>query len=43
VVAGDKTLEGARQKAYRNIEKISFEDHYNHGANCMRYRKTIGL
>ena len=43
VVAGDPTLEGAREKAYRNIAKISFEDHYNNGANCMRYRKTIGL
>ncbi|RLB78418.1 MAG: phosphoribosylamine--glycine ligase, partial [Deltaproteobacteria bacterium] len=43
VVAGDRTLEGAREKAYRNIAKLWFEDHYNNGANCMRYRKTIGL
>ena len=43
IVAGDPTLEGAREKAYRNIARISFEDHYNNGANCMRYRKTIGL
>jgi len=43
VIGGDLTLEGAREKAYRNIAKISFEDHYNNGANCMRYRKTIGL
>ncbi|MBW1730483.1 MAG: phosphoribosylamine--glycine ligase [Deltaproteobacteria bacterium] len=43
VIAGDPTLEGAREKAYRNIARISFEDHYNNGANCMRYRKTIGL
>ncbi|MBW2029046.1 MAG: phosphoribosylamine--glycine ligase [Deltaproteobacteria bacterium] len=43
VVAGDSTLEGAREKAYRNIQKIVFEDHYNNGANCMRCRKTIGL
>ncbi len=43
VIAGDPTLERARQKAYRNIARISFEDHYNNGANCMRYRKTIGL
>ncbi len=43
VVAGAPTLEEAREKAYRNIAKISFEDHYNNGANCMRYRKTIGL
>ena len=43
VIAGAPTLEEAREKAYRNIEKISFEDHYNNGANCMRYRKTIGL
>ncbi len=43
VIAGAPTLEEAREKAYRNIEKISFEDHYNNGVNCMRYRKTIGL
>ena len=42
IVAGDKTLEGAREKAYRNIQKIKFEDHRNNGQNCMRYRKTIG-
>ncbi len=43
VIAGYPTLEGARKKAYRNIEHISFEDHNNNGANCLRYRKTIGL
>ena len=43
VVAGDLTLEGAREKAYRNIEKIIFLDHNNNGENCMRYRRTIGL
>jgi len=43
VVAGDSTLEGAREKAYRNIRKLAFEDHNNNGVNCMRYRKTIGL
>ncbi len=42
IVAGDKSLEKAREKAYRNIEKIRFEDHKNGGKNCMRYRKTIG-
>ena len=43
VVAGDTTLEGARDKAYRNIRKIAFLDHYNDNANCMRFRETIGL
>ena len=43
VIAGDSTLEGARGKAYRNIELLAFEDHNNNGANCLRYRKTIGL
>lgn len=43
VVAGDKTLEAAREKAYRNIERIRFLDHRNNNRNCMRYRKTIGL
>jgi len=43
VVAGDLTLEAARDKAYRNIRKIAFLDHYNDNANCMRYRETIGL
>jgi phosphoribosylamine--glycine ligase len=43
IVAGDPTLEGARKKVYRNIEKISFVDHNNKGANCMRFRNTIGL
>ncbi len=42
IVAGDNTLEGARDKAYRNIEKIRFIDHRNNNQNCMRYRKTIG-
>ena len=43
VVAGDLTLEAARDKAYRNIRKIAFLDHYNENANCMRFRETIGL
>jgi phosphoribosylamine--glycine ligase len=43
VVAGDVTLEGARQKAYRNIDKLTFVDHNNKGKNCLRYRRTIGL
>jgi phosphoribosylamine--glycine ligase len=43
VVAGDVTLEAARDKAYRNIRKLAFFDHYNDNANCMRYRETIGL
>ena len=42
IVAGDGDLQGARNKAYRNIEKISFVDHNNEGANCMRFRRTIG-
>jgi phosphoribosylamine--glycine ligase len=43
VVAGDSTLEGARDKAYRNIEKLAFLDHNNDGANCLRFRRTIGV
>jgi len=43
VVAGDATLEAARDKAYRNIRKIAFLDHNNENANCMRFRETIGL
>jgi len=43
VIAGDKTLEAAREKAYRNIRLLTFEDHNNGGANCLRYRNTIGL
>jgi phosphoribosylamine---glycine ligase len=43
VVAGDATLEAARDKAYRNVRKIAFLDHYNENANCMRFRETIGL
>ena len=43
VIAGDPTLEGAREKAYRNIELLSFEDHNNNNANCLRFRKTIGI
>ncbi len=42
VVAGEATLEEAREKAYRNIQRLTFEDHNNDGANCLRYRKTIG-
>jgi phosphoribosylamine-glycine ligase len=43
LIAGDATLEGAREKAYRNIGKLAFLDHNNNGANCMRFRETIGL
>ena len=43
VVAGDPSLEGAREKAYRNIKKIGFLDHNNNNTNCMRFRETIGL
>jgi phosphoribosylamine--glycine ligase len=43
LVAGDATLEGAKGKAYRNVERIVFEDHNNQGTNCLRYRRTIGL
>jgi phosphoribosylamine-glycine ligase len=43
VVAGDATLEEAREKAYRNVKKLAFLDHNNNGANCVRFRHTIGL
>jgi len=43
VVAGDATLEGARDKAYRNVKKIAFLDHNNNNANCMRFRESIGI
>jgi len=43
IVAGDSTLEGAIKKAYRNIEKLAFEDHNDDYRNCLRFRKTIGL
>ena len=43
VVAGDATLGSARDKAYRNVRKIAFLDHYNENANCMRFRQGIGL
>ena len=42
IIAGDATLEGAREKAYRNIEYLSLLDHNNNNSNCLRYRKTIG-
>jgi phosphoribosylamine--glycine ligase len=42
LVAGDSTLEGAREKAYRNIKKLAFVDHNNNGASCLRFRFTIG-
>jgi phosphoribosylamine---glycine ligase len=42
IIAGDKTLEQAREKAYRNIRHIAFEDHNNDNANCLRFRETIG-
>jgi len=34
VVGCEKTLEGAREKAYKSVEKISYPG--------MKYRKTIG-
>jgi len=43
IIAGDSTLEAAREKAYRNIRVVTFEDHNNSGANCMRFRETIGV
>jgi phosphoribosylamine--glycine ligase len=43
VIAGDATLEGARDKAYRNVKRIAFLDHNNNNTNCMRFRETIGL
>ncbi len=43
LVAGASSLEGAREKAYRNIEKLVFVDHKNNETNCMRFRKTIGI
>ncbi|MFO8085143.1 MAG: phosphoribosylamine--glycine ligase [Desulfobacterales bacterium] len=43
LIAGDETLEKAREKAYRNIRKITFVDHKMDEANCMRYRSQIGL
>jgi len=43
IIAGDATLEGAREKAYRNIEYLSLLDHNNNNNNCLRYRKTIGI
>ncbi|MEJ2025545.1 MAG: phosphoribosylglycinamide synthetase C domain-containing protein, partial [Deltaproteobacteria bacterium] len=43
VIAGDKTLEAAREKAYRNVRLLTFEDHNNDNANCLRFRNTIGL
>ncbi len=42
LVAGGKTLDEARKLAYCNIEKIRFIDE-KQNANCIRYRKTIGL
>ena len=43
VIAGGPTLNDAKEKAYRNIERIIFSDHNNNRENCMRFRKTIGL
>jgi phosphoribosylamine--glycine ligase len=43
VIAGGPTLDDAKEKAYRNIERIVFADHNNNGENCMRFRKSIGL
>lgn len=42
LIAGDETLENARDKAYQNIQKITFVDHKMDGTNCMRYRTQIG-
>ena len=42
IIAGDATLEGAKEKAYRNIGYLSLLDHHNNNKNCLRYRKTIG-
>jgi len=42
LVAGGDTLEEARRSAYANIEKLAFVDHRKDGANCMRYRISIG-
>jgi len=42
LIAGGGTLEEARKKAYENIEKIVFIDD-KQNANCLRYRRTIGL
>jgi len=43
VVAGDPTLEGARERAYRNIGKIAFLDHNNNNSNCLRFRQKIAV
>jgi phosphoribosylamine--glycine ligase len=42
IIAGNSTLEGAKEKAYRNIEYLALLDHNNDNKNCIRYRKTIG-
>jgi len=42
IIAGASTIEGAKEKAYRNISHISFLDHKSNNENCLRYRKTIG-
>ncbi len=42
IIAGDRTLEGAKEKVYRNMGYLSFLDHNNSNKNCMRYRKTVG-
>jgi phosphoribosylamine-glycine ligase len=42
IIAGDSTLEGAKEKAYRNMARISLLDHNNNNENCIRYRKGIG-
>jgi phosphoribosylamine--glycine ligase len=42
IIAGDSTLEGAKEKAYRNMAHISLLDHNNNNENCIRYRKAIG-
>ena len=43
VIAGGLTLNAAREKAYRNIQLLAFEDHNNRGSNCLRFRKGIGV
>jgi len=42
VIAGDPSLEGAKEKAYRNIGYLALLDHNNDNTNCIRYRRTIG-
>lgn len=43
IASSNDSLQQAREKAYRNIERIKFLDHNNNGENCIRFRKTIGI